>query len=62
MSSLLILIKLLPDLIAIIKKLIWAIEAGADYIDVRIALDKFHKAEQKAEDKKDTSDLENIFK
>lgn len=55
------LISNLPDLIALLKQIGQAVDAGEHYIDVRISLGKFDDAAKKAKDDKDTSGLENLF-
>lgn len=50
-----------PDLIGIIKQIWAAIEAGKDFIELRINLGKFDKAVGKAKKEKDTSELEDLF-
>jgi hypothetical protein len=54
-------LRALPDIIAALKQLASLAESGVHYVDVRIQLGKFDKAVTKAENGKDTSELENLF-
>lgn len=51
----------LPEIVRIVKLMLQAIDKGEHFIDVRISLSAMDKAEEKAKNDKDTSDLEAVF-
>jgi enamine deaminase RidA (YjgF/YER057c/UK114 family) len=62
MSYFSIIVKFLPELIALVKYLSKKIEEGVSEAQLRSALKQFDSALDKAIATKDTSDLEDIFR
>lgn len=56
------LITSLPAIIEALKQFSAAIQSGVREINIHVQLGKFDDAAQIAQSKKDTSDLENLFK
>lgn len=52
----------LPDIISFLKFVGEGTEAVLHFVDGRIKLSAFDKAAEKAQNAKDTSDLESVFK
>jgi len=61
MSGIFAAIKFLPELISIIKTILGMIESGKNYLEVKKYLGDLNEAIKKANESKDTSEIENMF-
>jgi len=52
----------LPEIIKVIKMIGEAAQSGVRFVTVRIQLSKFDAAAEKAQNEKDTSGLEDLFR
>lgn len=59
--SLGLILKNLPQIIGVVSKVMSLVSKGISFIEIQNKLDEFDDAIEKANETKDTSDLENLF-